>query len=124
MIEPVQPSEIRSAQISLPRWVPVFCVCYLAVQIDVPLYQFNQPRSARFGWQMYSGLRKIPQVQLVFENGEIETVENLSQYFGRSRIDLQFQKALPKFLCETDPRVKSVLIENLKTDQMERCECP
>jgi hypothetical protein len=39
------------------KLVALFFAAFLLVQLAVPAYMLTQPRPARFGWQMYYGVR-------------------------------------------------------------------
>jgi hypothetical protein len=60
---------------------------FLTVQVGVATVLLSQPRPARFGWQMYSGIREALAYGVVRSDGSVEWVQR-ADYFGNFRIDL------------------------------------
>jgi hypothetical protein len=81
---------------------------FMTVQVVVCLIQLGQPRPARFGWQMYSGLRNPVQYQVVDGGGQPRTIA-IREYvaFPRYELDGLEQKVTP-LICQDHPDVSAV----------------
>jgi hypothetical protein len=104
------------------KLVALFFAAFLLVQLAVPAYMLTQPRPARFGWQMYSGVR-IAGVYLVEDaTGRLDTVR-VADYVARSRIEVDHRGALPAFLCQAVEGAAAVVHERAG-EPPERHPCP
>ena len=83
---------------------------FLTLQIGIPLAQLRQPRPARFGWQMFSGVREQPRVWTIRADGSSQPVD-LLRYSGNPRGDLDYEKYLVPHLCRHEPSVLTVRLQ-------------
>ncbi len=60
-------------------------VAYLVMQLAVPVRMLFEPRPARFGWQMYSGVREWPRFSVVLQDTTVRV--DVSRFIVRSRGD-------------------------------------
>lgn len=87
--------------------IMTFFVLFLAVQLTVPALALSEPRPARWGWQMYSGVRTQSTFTIVRENGEHDDVA-LSDYLGYPRSEIELAERLPAHICEVEPDAVAV----------------
>lgn len=118
------PSELLIQWNVRQKLTAIFFVSYLVLQIGLPIYRFFAPRPSSFGWQMFAGIRTYPDFYLISTNGESVLVEQPFEYFGNPRADLDIVDVLPKYLCETNPQVETVLIVDRNTNSRVRYSCP
>ncbi len=98
----------------------LFCAAFLAVQVAVPAWQLSQPRPARFGWQMYSGIKPQPRMFTITEDGGQREVD-LRRHVGYQRIDLDYVAFLPPHLCQTIPGVQAVRVQIGEKSETREC---
>jgi hypothetical protein len=81
---------------TLPRVLAaVFVVGWLAVQVAVPLIQRTSTEGARpFAWQMFSRRVDVPRFKVV---------EDWERHLGRTRLEVNFARHVPPFLCDVEP---------------------
>ena len=61
---------------------------FVAIQLAVPTVMLFEPRSSRFGWQMYSSARTLPEVVVIEADGSERAVDITDHIAGpRSEID-------------------------------------
>jgi hypothetical protein len=85
---------------------------YLTVQIAVPAIMLARPRPARFGWQMFAGLRSLETYSVVRRDASTELIQ-LSSFFGNPRLDTEID--MPAFLlriCARRPDATAVRFKN------------
>ena len=70
----------------------------VAVVIGLPAVQLFAHRPAPFGWQMYSGLPRLPQVWTLDASGTATPVE-MGDVFARHRVEMDFRGLVVSALC-------------------------
>ena len=81
-----------------------FVVGWLAVQVAVPLVQHVTTEGARpFAWQMFSHHIDVPRFKVVAADGSETEVEDWEKHLGRTRLEVDFARHVPPFLCDTEP---------------------
>ena len=86
----------------------VLAAFFMAAQIGVATYQLSKPRPARFGWQMYSGIREALAYGVVSGDGSVEWVQR-ADYFGNFRIDLDdIVEPAAELMCSRRPDATAV----------------
>jgi hypothetical protein len=90
---------------TLPRVLAaVFVVGWLAVQVAVPLIQRTSTEGARpFAWQMFSRRVDVPRFKVVAADGTETEVEDWERHLGRIRLEVDFARHVPPFLCDVEP---------------------
>lgn len=84
------------------RCIAAFCAVFLIAQVAIPTAALVSPRPARFGWQMFSGVKPAPRVWIVDGTGAVREVDPLTR-LGNPRGDLEYLPALAVGLCEMEP---------------------
>jgi len=103
------------------RAAMAFVVAFLAVQIGVPLWKLIEPRPARFGWQMFSGLRGLPEFRVVLRHGQSFDVP-LGWHVGAGRSDVDYAGFLPPHLCRSYAGAAEIRVHfRSGTEQVYRC---
>ena len=90
--------------------VAAFFAAYLALQIAVPIAKLWEPRPARFGWHMFSGVAPPPRFEVVLADGSTREAAPADHY-GNPRADLRYEDHLPAHLCRTVPGARAVRVE-------------
>lgn len=86
----------------------VLAAVFVAAQIGVATHQLSKPRPAKFGWQMYSGIREALSYELVRRDGTVEPVRR-ADYFGNFRIDLDdIIEPAAQLICARRPDAAAV----------------
>jgi hypothetical protein len=97
------------------RWTPrrrlaaAGFLTFLTVQILVPALQLLADRPARFGWQMFAGLREMPDILVVRPGGWVDTLP-LRRYVGYPRAEMVFGPDLARYVCRRDPGAVAVVL--------------
>ena len=82
----------------------MFVVAWLAVQVGVPVVQRLTDEGARpFAWQMFSRRVDPPRFNVVNADGSETEVEDWERHLGRFRLEVDFARHLPPFLCDREP---------------------
>ena len=104
------------------RAAAVFFVLFLAVQIIVPIVQLTKPRPTHFGWQMFSALRSLPRYWVVLDDGSQRDI-NMYEHIGMQRLDADYHRALPEYLCRAYPTAVAVRWQWPDADDIEEFRC-
>ena len=81
---------------------------FMGVQVGFATYQLSKPRPARFGWQMYSGIREALAYGVVRSDGSVDWVQR-ADYFGNFRIDLDdIVEPAATLICARRPDASAV----------------
>ena len=81
-----------------------FVVVWLAVQVGVPVVQHLTTDGARpFAWQMFSRRVDVPRFKVVAADGSEHEVDDWLRYLGRARLEVDFARHVPPFLCRSEP---------------------
>jgi hypothetical protein len=103
-----------------------FVVVWLAVQVGVPVLQHLTSDGARpFAWQMFSHHIDVPRFEVVAADGSETEVRDWQRHLGRTRLEVDFARHVPPFLCESEPG--AVAITTYRADgsgPVARLECP
>ncbi|NOT00826.1 MAG: hypothetical protein HOP29_09380 [Phycisphaerales bacterium] len=99
------------------------CLVFAAVPIIVPLVQLPADRPARFGWQMYSGIKIIPQFEVIGADGGMRPI-TLTDFVANVRADLRYDDVLPKHLCRVLDDAAAVRARDPMTRRETVIECP
>lgn len=101
----------------------IFIFGFLAIQIAIPAAALSLPRPARFSWQMYAGVRTKAEFTIVRDDGSEHEAE-LSDYLGNPRLDIDVTDSLPAYICENEPDVAFVRVDEPLSDATTdyRCE--
>jgi hypothetical protein len=92
-----------------------FVVVWLALQIGVPAAKYIGTDGARpFAWQMFSRAVDVPRFKVVAANGSEREVEDWERHLGRVRLEVDFARHVPPFLCDSEPG--AVAITTYRTD--------
>lgn len=82
----------------------VFVVWWLTVQVGVPLLQRASTEGARlFACQMFSRRVDMPQFKVVAADGTETEVGDGERHLGRTRLEVNFARHVPPFLCDHEP---------------------
>jgi hypothetical protein len=104
----------------------VFVVAWLAVQVVVPLTQQATKEGARpFAWQMFSRKIDVPRFKVVAADGSEREVDDWERHLGRSRLEVNFGRHVPPFLCRAE--AGAVAITTYRADgtgPVARRDCP
>lgn len=79
---------------------------FLIVQLGLPLSQLNSDLASRYGWQMFSTTRAIPEFVVKTSSELVEIT--LNDYMARVRADIDIVDELPPHLCQVVPGAQSV----------------
>lgn len=79
--------------------ISVLVVAFLAVQVLVPLVGLFGPRPARFSWQMYSALPRVPHAWTVAADGTERPID-LGPLFAVQRAEIDYAAVLRAGLCD------------------------
>lgn len=107
-------------------WTPrqvlttVLVAGFIVAAILVPASALNQPRPARFGWQMYSVAQPAPRAWLQSADGSVREFD-LADRLAVLRADIPDPTSLGKRLCAQES-AKAVLVE-LHTTDLVRVPC-
>ncbi|MCI0685445.1 MAG: hypothetical protein L0Y71_25370 [Gemmataceae bacterium] len=104
------------------RAVAVFVVLFLAVQILVPIVQLTRPLPTHFGWQMFSVDRPLPRYWVVLDDGTERDID-VYEHIGVRRLDADYHRAFPEYLCRTYPAAVAVRWQWPDRDEMEELRC-
>jgi hypothetical protein len=89
--------------------VAAFVVVWLAVQVGVPVVQHVTTDGARpFAWQMFSHHIDVPRFKVVRADGTETEVEDWQRHLGRTRLEVDFARHVPPFLCRSEPGAVAV----------------
>jgi len=88
---------------------PLFLL--LLLQVGIPVVQLGQPRPARFGWQMFSGVRRWPQFWAVDGLGHAAAID-LTRFLGNPRTDIEIPPAIWRDLCVRLPGSRAIRVED------------
>lgn len=80
---------------------------FLVAMIVVPATVLHEPRPARFGWQMYSGLYVAPDIEVKLSGGQVQQAD-LEDFASAVRPWPDYTSAATDFLCEKQPEAQSV----------------
>jgi len=94
-------------------------VVWLAIQVAVPAYALSQPRPARLGWQMYTGISELPTVTVELNDGSRQAVD-IGSLIARDRAEADYVPALNATLCE---RAEVATVTTVVDDQREVARC-
>lgn len=102
------------------RWAIAFATAYLLIQISIPVVQLFEERPARFGWQMFSGVRTFPTVELVYQDSLVSV--DARALVVNNRSDVEFVPHLPRHFCERTP-AEAVIVRSSRpmTERVVRC---
>ncbi len=81
----------------------VAVVVWLAVQVGVPLRAALSDAGGRghpFAWQMFSRGVDVPRFEVVAADGSEREVDDWERHLGRTRLEMDFARHVPPFLCE------------------------
>jgi len=95
---------------TLPRVLAAaVVVAWLTVQVGVPVLQHLTTDGARpFAWQMFSRRVDVPLFKVVGADGSETEVEDWERHLGRTRLEVDFARHVPPFLCRTEPGAVAV----------------
>lgn len=91
------------------RAVAAFVVVYVAVQVGLPAALLLEPRTQRFGWQMYSVVSRYPVVTAVRADGSRDSVK-VDAFLARARAEMDpaYALQLPALVCGRSADVEVV----------------
>ncbi len=107
------------------RWTPpttVAAAVFVALAIllvALPIQATQQPRPARFGWQMYSTISPVPEVWTEDATGTRTSVDP-ARYMGDGRAEIIWAHLLADALCG-DADVRSVIVSERGTEERIPC---
>lgn len=79
----------------------------LTLQLAVPASRLGEPGHAqRFAWQMFSGSRAYPTMNVITSAGEQQV--RIEEWLLRARVELDITESLPAHLCEVVPGAQIV----------------
>ncbi len=79
--------------------VSVVVAAFLAIQVLVPVVALFGPRPARFSWQMYSALPRVPHAWTVTADGTEHPID-LGPLFAVQRAEIDYTAVLRAGLCD------------------------
>lgn len=79
--------------------IALLVAAFLAIQLLVPTVALFGPRPARFSWQMYSALPRVPHAWTVAADGSEEPVD-LGAVFAVQRAEIDYVAVLRSGLCD------------------------
>lgn len=84
-------------------------VASLALMVVLPVTALDEERPARFGWQMYSANKSVPQVTAIAADGSRTDLpfENL---VARNRPEVDYAAPVAQFVCNTRPGTTAVQV--------------
>ncbi len=101
-------------------WAVAFVTIYLLFQFSLPVVKLFEERPARFGWQMYSGYRTFPTVELVYRDSVAPI--DAESLVVRNRLDMDFAPHLTRHFCRRTP-AEAVIVRGsgLANEWVVRC---
>lgn len=100
-----------TVEVAKRRGAAIGFLLLLAIMIGLPVWNFSKPRPTRFGWQMYSGVRPVPQFWLVFPNNQPQEVP-LREILAHPRNDQsEYEAAIAAELLRRHPDAVRVRVE-------------
>lgn len=99
------------------RLIVVVVIVIAAVQVGVPMRTLFDPRSSRFGWQMYSSLSLLPVVQIEDAAGELSPID-VSPLIADPRAEIHWAEPLAELICHDDEVVAVVVTDHGRTDRV------
>lgn len=97
-------------------------VLFLSVQLTIATAALFEPRPARWGWQMYSGVKTRAAFTIVRANGDREDVV-LTDYLGQPRGDIDLIGRLPGYICKVEPDAVTIEINPPGDEAMTEVRC-
>jgi hypothetical protein len=95
-------------------------VVWLGIQVAVPAYALTQPRPARLGWQMYTGISELPSVTVELDDGSRQAVD-VASLIARDRAEADYMPALRATLCgRSGVATVTILLEQQR--EVTRCQ--
>ena len=81
------------------------------IQLLIPLFVLltTEEPPGRFGWQMFAASKPPPTVTVVYDDGERSTL-SASQWIGRYRPEVSYERYLPGYVCAHEPDVSLVIV--------------
>lgn len=108
------------------RWTPrtaahaaIFTTLAFLI-VAIPVVATQQPRPARYGWQMYSTVSTVPEVWTEDESGA-QRHEDITRFMGDGRAEIVWGSFLAGALCAEDG-IRAVVVD--ERGARERIECP
>ena len=98
-----------------------FAVAWLTVQLAIPAFALLEPRPARLGWQMYSGLATGPEAWTVDADGRAAAVD-VQSLFIVPRSEIDYAAVLRAGLCDVTDAV-AIIVRPQGTTESERVPC-
>ena len=95
---------------------------FVAMQLLVPAVALFETRPARFGWQMYSALPRLPQAWVIDAAGAQRPVD-LTDLFAVRRAEIDYEDVLRAGLCEATGAA-AIRIQGLVSAEPETLTCP
>jgi hypothetical protein len=92
------------------------------VQVIVPLIQLRQPRPARFGWQMYAGIREPFALTGVAADGSTRPIE-IDNYLAFHRGDIAISRILPPVVCDREQELVAIRFQVPPEDTYRVYQC-
>ena len=84
------------------RWAAFLVIgCFVLVQLTLPLTRIGADDPTRFGWQMYSSPRPLPDFFIVTSTGEVPV--DVSEHTASIRVESDYVAVLPPHLCAVTP---------------------
>jgi hypothetical protein len=118
---------IRAASHPQNSWrrviAALFFCSFLAFQLVFPAWQLiTQPQPAKFSWQMYAIVNRLPTFTLVYPDGTQQAI-TLQDYTASYRTDTPFERFLPPALCERHPTIRAVQYQRAGDSQPTEVVC-
>jgi hypothetical protein len=98
-----------------------FAVAWLTVQLAIPAFALLEPRPARLGWQMYSGLATVPEAWTVGADGRAAAVD-VQALFVVPRSEIDYVAVLRDGLCDVTDAV-AIIVRPQGTTGWEQRPC-
>jgi hypothetical protein len=106
------------------RQMAVFALvaAFVAMQLLIPAVALFESRPARFGWQMYSALPRLPQAWVIDSDGNQRPVD-LTDLFAVRRAEIDYEDVLRAGLCVATGAA-AIRIQGSAGAEMETLTCP
>lgn len=115
---PTQPG--RSGASTVLRGAVVFGA--LALMVLGPASSLDEPRPARFGWQMYSSVTYLPVIEVEKADG-VREERRLGDIASGFRPEVNYFRPLAQFLCGREPGIVRVYLKREHPVQEMAVEC-
>lgn len=114
-----QASDGRHASRRYANWPLIIGI--IAIQLAVPTLAFFQEPPSRLGWQMYSGIGQLPEINVERPNGDLTDLP-FTDVAAAPRPELNWSELLPPFVCAQLPDAIAIDLTYSTGTQSFECE--